>query len=807
MLINNLKVAFRYLINHKSYTFINLAGLTLGFFCFLLLNFYVSSEENVDSQLPQSYRLLQQVTDENGSVRETAASGPQIGLSAKTQFPEIEAVSQILVLGRLTVGNEHENRQYVQISTIDPGFFEVFNFRLLEGDPQHIFEQPNGIVLTESDCKRFLGEGPYLGKTLRTNVFDAIVAGVLPDFPDNTHMTADLMLPNSTAATVFKWWDSFTSDNWHRNSFVTYFKLRPDANASALAAKIENLAKQNWPADAPFRSSFSLQPVQDIHLYPATVEGEIVQSKGNALYVRIFFWVALVILLVACFNYTGLLNVSFMGRAKEIGVRKTIGASGGQLLRQFFTESLLLTGAALLLTIALLQTAEPQLSLIFGKSFDWSALPALNLLGIVIAALAISMLSIIYPAYLVHRMQAIHALRDQRKSAKRMPFYKVMTVCQFVVAIALIAITLIFHQQVQYLQTKTLGFEKDGLLVADINSGNLRSNFAAIKQEFSALPDVQHVSVSSRVPGEWKDFPLVSVRNFGAAGEQSQPMIFVGADKDFLNTFQVKLLEGRNFDGNPADSTNVLLNESAAQRLGLAHPVGEIVEIPSVNWSGDDNPLDETFRATVIGVVADFHFEDFRQEIKPMVIGFRNNPIQNIDYFTLRISTANWATLLASLKNINNDFDPENPLEYHFLDAQFERFFEADLLRSRMLMFFSGIVIFIACMGLFAMATFTLRRRTKEIGIRKVLGAGVGQIVRLVVVDFFWLILIGAAVAIPASWLVMDRWLAEFAYQVNIGWWMFAAAVALTLLIALLTIGWQVIRASLANPVKSLRYE
>ena len=548
-------------------------------------------------------------------MQEIAPLGPQVGYASKEQFPEIEAVTEIIVLGRVTVGNEPGNRNYERVTTVDKGFFKVFNFNFLEGNAENLFSQANGLLLTQSLKEKYFGSGTALGQTLKTNLFDGVVAGVIEDFPPNTHLEGYLIFPEQTASTAFNWWDDFTSTNWHRNAFLTYFKLRKDANIASLENKITRLASENWPEDQLFNSQFALQPVKDIHLYAGEVEGEINKSKGNLFYINIFFWIAFVILLVACFNYTGLLNVAFMGRSREIGVRKVMGAGRKQLLWQFLIESLLLTSFSMLLAWVILQYAQPHLPTLFGPAFDLSTIPLTKIFWIALVGLGISLLAISYPTYLISQLAVVKALQEKHSSNQKFPFRKVMTIFQFVVAIALIASTTVLYRQVNYLQEKELGFDLDGLVTVDINSGILRSKFEAIKQEFSKLPEVQSVSVSSRVPGEWKQFPFVEVLKVGQEPSESKEMIFIGADSDFLSTYNVQLTKGVNFRPHLADTTKVLVNQSAVKALGLENPVGQIINIPQVNWSGDLDELNQPLSAQIAGVVEDFHFEDLRTAI------------------------------------------------------------------------------------------------------------------------------------------------------------------------------------------------
>ena len=807
LLKNNLKVAFRYLYNHKSYSAINIIGLTLGFLCFLILNAYVSSEKNFDTQHGNVYRVLEKEKSDDGSIQEIATVGPQIGYASKEQFPEIETVTELVQLGRFTVGNNPASRNYEHVTTIDQHFFDVFNFNFVEGSAANLFAQANGVLLTESLKKKYFGNEEALGKALKTNVFDAIVGGVIEDFPSDTHVEAGFIVPEQTAATVFNWWNDFVSSNWHRNAFLTYFKLREDADIASLERKITRLASENWPEEEAFNSTFALQSIRDIHLYAHEVDGEMNKSKGNLFYINIFFWIALMILLVACFNYTGLLNVAFMGRSKEIGVRKVVGAGQGQLLWQFLMESLLLTSLSLVIAILALQFVQPLLPQLFGAAFDLSTIPHQKILWIAAIGLGISLLSIAYPAFVISKLAVVNALKEDQQGQRKVPFRKVMTVFQFVAAIVLIACTSILYRQVNYLQQKELGFDMNGLVVVDINSGALRSKYESIKHEFAKLPEVQSVSVSSRVPGEWKQFPLADVTKSGQNKSQSSEMIFIGADADFLSTYKIDVLQGTNFTHQIADSNKVLVNQSAIEHWGMEEPIGQWIDIAQVNWSGDIETMEQPLKLQIAGVVEDFHFEDFRRSIQPMLIGYWNNPIQRIDYYSLRVSTSDWGNTIAALRRINDSFDADNPLEFHILNDQFARFYEADIWRSRLLLFFAGVVIFIACLGLLAMTAFTLKNRTKEIGIRKVLGASAQQIVGLIASDFLKLVLLGAVIAIPLAWLLMSRWLNEFAYRIPLHWWLFACAGLITIGLALLTISLQSIRTALTKPVDSLRSE
>jgi putative ABC transport system permease protein len=357
----------------------------------------------------------------------------------------------------------------------------------------------------------------------------------------------------------------------------------------------------------------------------------------------------------------------------------------------------------------------------------------------------------------------------------------------------------------KYVQEKDLGFDRENLLVVDINSDRLRRNFETVKAEFSKPAEVMSISTSTRVPGEWKSFPVASVRT---PGEQvGREMIFVGIDRDFLKTYDIRLLEGRTIDDPVADSLKIVLTQLAAEQLGLAHPIGQTIEIPGVRFGGNVEDLEAPFRVEVIGIVENFHFESLRAEMMPVIFGAPNTAIQRIDYYTLRIKTSDWDKTIGELKTINSTIDADNPLEYTFLESRFEEFYRADARRGQIFLTFSIVIVLIACLGLFALVSYSVESRTKEIGVRKVLGASVQSIVRLVSNEFLVLVLIAGVIALPVAWYFSREWLKDFAYRADPGAGLFLMATLVALLIALLTICVRVIRAAAANPVDSLRNE
>lgn len=809
MLKNYFKIAVRYLFKNKVFSLVNVLGLTLGFACFILLALFVRDELSFDTFHSDSnsiYRVVQQIKDADGSQRKVATIAPAIGEEAVKDFPEVENQTQLIQIGRLTMGNEPLNRDYERIWIADANFFKFFNFDFLYGNPQQALTEPNNLVITVSTAKKYFGKTDVVGKTLYTNRFQATISGVIKDFPANSHIQMNTIHAEPTWARQIDQWKEWVTSNWTANAMITYVKMKPGFDhKKAFEKKLTTLVTKHYGDDVDYSSSFMLQPLSDIHLYSQDIQGGLNAHPGNALYVYMFSIVGILILVIACFNYMNLSTAAGSRRTREVGMRKTLGAGKWQLIMQFAGEALLLSVLALVLACTLLELVLPYVNSFIGKSLSipYGNLPLVAILfGIVLLS---GILSAFYPSLILSRVNAATALKQEISvGGNNLSLRKILVVAQFVVSIAMISATIIIYQQLNYVRQKDLGFNVDNLITIDINSGALRHQFESIKQEFGKLSEVKNVTVSSRVPGEWKTFPIANVedRTSDAKGQ----MIFVGVDKDFLDTYRINLLKGRNLRNAAADSDKVLLTESAVKELDLKNPIGQKVDINGTIWAGD---LDEDshFSPTVVGIVSDFYFQSFKKEKRPLMLASYRNPIQNIDYYTLRINSSDWQKTLDKLQAINHSFDPENPVEYHFLDQRFQQYYQVDQKRGELFLLFSGIIIFIACMGLFALASFAIENRIKEIGVRKVLGASIANITWLLSSEFTVLVAIAFVLSIPIAYWAAQSWLQEFAYRISISWWIFPAAGLTALLIALGTVSFQTIRAALVNPVESLRNE
>jgi putative ABC transport system permease protein len=429
--------------------------------------------------------------------------------------------------------------------------------------------------------------------------------------------------------------------------------------------------------------------------------------------------------------------------------------------------------------------------------------------GIFMIVAIVTLLAGLYPALFQSGLKPLSLLKSKIQLGRNnISLRRSLVVFQFVVSIVLIAATIIIYKQMQYVNNKDMGFDKDKLVVIDINSGKVRRGAATIKDEFAKLAQVKSVSVTSRVPGEWKTIPSVKVNTNNSNPTKGKDMYFLGVDDQFLSTYNIKLLKGRNFfsSGN-TDSSAVLINETAAKELGITNALGQVITIPSVSFGGDFSALDKPFVATVAGIVKDFNFQSLHEPLAPMVLGFQKNPVHNIDYFTAKLIGGNNEATLKKMNAILHSIDQDHLFEYHFLDKQWDLLYREDKIRETIFLVVALLAIFIAALGLLGLTIYAAEQRVKEIGIRKVLGASVSGIVLMLSKDFLKLVLIAAVIAIPVAWFFMHKWLEDFAYRININWWIFVLSALAAIIIAMATISLQVVRAAIANPVKSLRTE
>jgi len=823
MIKNYFKIAWRSLWKNKLYATLNVAGLTFGISCFLLIGLYLFDELTFDEQHSKADRIYRAIEHKtvNGEASTIAGAGYKLAEESKRTIAEVENTTHIQRTGRANILATENPANFFQetVTVADENFLRIFDFPFVAGDAKTALQEPNSIIINEDLAMRLFKRTDVLGKTLEFSFIDSTplkVTGVVKNHPRNSSFDFSSVLSEATFYADSNYKNMLARD-WLSNNFSVYALLRPGTNAKSVSEKMTKLVHDNFQTPAGTSFSYSLQSLKDIHLdSKGIVDGarnsnvEAI-SQGSTYYIRIFSFVALFVLLIAGINYMNLTTARASARLKEIGVRKSVGAFRGHLVKQFLFESLLVTFISFLLALGVVnlllpafnQFANKQLSLGFANTDYRIWIYAIAFVVI------IGLLSGSYPALLLSRFKPVLLLKGFKlKNRTDLSLRKALVVFQFTISVVMIIGTIVLFLQVRYLNNTNLGFNKDLLTVIDVNTRKARANFEAVKTEMAKIPAVKNVSVTSRVPGEWKSFMTIKIKNGGSTDEPKVAYMF-GADKDFAKTFEVKLLKGRNFD-NPNDSTSIIVNETAAKMLGITEPSDQIVEIPSASYGGSYEPLNREnipFKPRVIGIVKDFHFQSLRDKIEPLVLAYNNNPIQVIDYYSARIESKDIPGTLDKLKTAMVNNDPNDPFEYHFLDDQLALFYVEDERRQTILIWVALATIFIACLGLFGLATYSAEQRVKEIGVRKVLGATVVNLASLLSKDFLKLVLIANGIAFPIAWWATNKWLQEYAYHINVEWWVFGLAGASAIIIALITVSYQAIRAALTNPVKNLRTE
>ncbi len=801
-------IAIRFLLKHKNYTLINVGGLAFSMVAILFIALYVFDELSFDrfhSKADRIYRVIEHRTNDKGEESDMAGVA---FLTAQTdeKIPSVEQYFRMTVLGRINVWTTHDNMFYESTVYADQGLLDIFDFELIDGNRSDALVKPYTLILTRATAIKIFGTDKAAGKELYTDLSEQpfTVTGVLEDFPSNSHLNQNIFFSMESNVNL-DWYKRFSASDWSSNYFSTYYLLKQGANPIDAATTLTNLVKENRGSEAqPFH--FWLQPLTDIHFHSSSIRGGFSSQSGEIYYVYIFGAVGLFILVIALVNYVNLSTSLAITRGKEIGIKKVAGAVRSQLIGQFISEATLVVLVAAIIALAVGNVLLPSFNDFTQKTIASDIFTSSNVLvSLVLFVLATGLLAGSYPAFFLSRLKPVAALKGYGKpTSSSSVMRRGLVVFQFFLSITLIIATLTAYRQIEYVRTKSLGFNQNQLVVLDINSGLVRRNFQTIKNELAQIPGATHVSVSSRIPGEWKN--LAQVRTITSTDPVGSFNYFIGADEDFLNTFEIQLMQGRNFQTDfPADSSSVLLNETAARLMNVE--VGDELTVPSVNMAVSENPLDAPFRARVIGIIQDFHFQSLHQKIAPLMIGYRNNPVQSIDYFTMRLNTNDLEKSLEAMQAALHKVDNSHLLEYNFLDQRLSDFYKADEKRSALFTMAAVVAVALACLGLFSLASFNTALRTKEIGVRKVLGASVSQITVLLSKDYLKLVALGFVLAAPFSWWALQGWLASFAYRIEIGWLILAVACIISLLIALLTVGYKSVMAAIANPIHSLRSE
>ncbi|MGK7390570.1 MAG: ABC transporter permease [Candidatus Cyclobacteriaceae bacterium M2_1C_046] len=797
MLRNYIKVAVRNIFRNKVYAIINILGLTLGITCSSLLLLFVIDELSFDDfhrNKERIYRLVE--IDKSGQeTRYFGMTAPPVAKAFAEDYPEVERGTRLYRFGghiNFKANEElYHEREYFYA---DPDLFQVFTANFIEGDPKTALKEPNSLVIDEDWAITLFGTTQnVVGRTL---VFGdnetAQVTGVIKNLPTNTHLQYRMLVSVPSNADFYKAYIT----NWNTYGAFTYFLLEENTDVDNLNSKIPGFIDTYFAKEQ--QRDFYLQPMADIHFESKEIEYASDSARGEIAYVYIFIAVAIFMLLIACINYMNLATAKSLHRGKEIGIRKVSGAVRGQLITQFLSESTLIALISLIISVGLVDLLLPYFNDLTDKEFIFNTETLggilLLLLGI---TLFVGLLSGTYPAFLMSKLRAANILKGQMSSGKgSVRLRKVLVIVQFTLSIIMIIATIITSRQLNYIQNASLGFDNSGTLVVDINSGDVRSRFETLKNEFAKSPHIKGVAVSSRVPGEWKNLSQVHIRSVGE--RDSLRVNYIGFDEDIIDLYDMEIVEGSNFTGSlQADSLKVLINEKMVEALSLENPVGKFIEI-----SGE-----EVGQFQISGVVRNFNFQSLHNEIAPLIMGFRANPFQSIDYFSLKFDPAYTQEVIAHATAVHNQFEEGSPIEYHFLDEQWQLFYKNDRRASNVFAIGAGITIFIACLGLFGLASFIIQKRTKEIGVRKILGASVKDLFILLAKTFVGQVLIAFAIAVPVAWYAMSKWLDNFAFKFNLGIEEFLLGGLIALFITIISIGYKVLKAAYLNPAGTLKEE
>ncbi|MXY47733.1 MAG: FtsX-like permease family protein [Gemmatimonadetes bacterium] len=798
MIRNYLTVALRNLLRQPVYSLINIVGLAIGMAACMLIVLYIQDELSYDRYHPDADRIYRIVDDieSGGQTIRTAGSPLSWAPALKQDYPEVERFVRMRGTASSWLFHREEMQFYEKkVIWAEDGLFDLFAIPLVAGDPNTALVEPFTIVISETMAAKYFGGEEAMGQILGVdNTYDFKVTGIMRDLPANTHMRADMFTSYSSLATI----GSYYRVNWEvHDNFYTYIRLRENADPDDLEARFPDFLEKY--AGEKYRESGvvlrpSLQPVVDIHLHSHR-ESEF-EPNGDIRFVVLYTLIAFLIPLIACINFVNLATARSAMRAREVGVRKAMGANRTQLLGQFMGEAVVMAAIAMVISSILVQLALPAVNAITGKQLIFPLSNGLLLAALAFGAIVIGLAAGSYPAVYLSGFAPTEVLKGNLETGTRgLNLRKVLVVVQFAMSIFLLVSTAIIYDQLEYISTKRLGFNKEQVMVLPITGSTQRRNTPVLKERLSQLPGVLGVATASGVPG-MRVIPIMAVRPDGMAPEDHLMMATLQVDESFLDVLEIDLAAGRNFstDWGTDSTTGFLLNEAAVRYLGWGTPP-EAIGKPFA-WLPFGGK-----KGNVIGVVEDFHLRTIHEEIEPIVVLTSSYHI----YVLIRLEPGRIPETISRIGEAWRNVDAGFPLEYTFLDEDFDRLYQDDRRLGEVFAIFAVLGVFVACLGLLGLASFSIQQRTREIGIRKLLGSSVSTIVVLLSKDFMKYVLLGNVIAWPLAYFVMMRWLQNYAYAETLDFMWFLAGGVAALVIAWLTIGAHAVAASRRNPVNALR--
>ncbi|MCP4580709.1 MAG: FtsX-like permease family protein [candidate division Zixibacteria bacterium] len=796
MIKNYIKIALRNLRNHKSYSLINISGLAVGMACCILIMLWVSDELGFDRSYENAnnlFRVTNEWTDETGGNRSALTPVP-LGPALKGQFPEIIKATRYDNGEPQFIKYDGKSFHNDLFALADPDFFDMFSISFIQGDTGSVFDNPSSIVLTRGMSEKYFADDDPIGKILNIERRDYTVTGVIENFPANSHIKFDCLAPFSSRP---QWLRQIT-DTWDVSAYYTYIQLSETSSQTDVADKISGVLSSNSASDK-YEFLLDLQPITRIHLYHDVTD--YLSGKGEIKYVYLFSTLAIMILIIACINFMNLATARSCGRAREIGVRKVIGACRTDIIKQFLGESIVTSFTAVLMAIALVELVLPVFNSWSSKQlvldYFGNSRIILSLFGITILT---GLFAGSYPSILLSSFKPIRILKGylNLESGGR-KFRKTLVVIQFTISIFLIVGASVIYSQLHYMRDVNMGFDKEHLLYLRMR-GDFYQNYETIKAELLRDPSILAVTAGSP--------PVESFAGaFGLKLDTRElsdeiRMASLAVDFDYIKTFSMEITQGRDFSGNIAGDKQggFIVNETAARILGSDSLIGKQLAFKS---HGNDLTVSE-YSGSIVGIVKDFHNGSMHNKIMPVII--YNNP-NEIYYMNARIKSTDISAVVGLLNEIWKSYSPQYAFEYHFVDETINSFYRSEQHLGEIFGFFTLLAVFVSCLGLFGLVSFSLEQRVKEIGIRKVLGASLSNLMLLLSKDFLILVALANIIAWPLAHFTMSSWLESFAYRIELGWLYFILSGILAFSIAFLTISFQSIIAANANPVESLRHE
>ena len=801
MLRNYLKTAIRNLWKRKSFSLINIAGLAIGMAVSFLILLYVWNEVTYDrfhENNENIYRIATKL-DAQGRHLEVATVPAPLGPALDDQFPEVGLVARLHGFGRRIVSYEEKLYDETNIYHADPELFDVFTIPVARGNPDSWLQAPFQLVITQEMAEKYFGGADPIGKTLKIdNRYTYTVTGVVKKMPENSHFKFDMIGSLSSLEKI-----RGDLNVWMGFNYRTYILLEGNPSIEGITKKFNDLLMANIPEQFKQLGAeveLFLQPLRSIHLH-SHLEGEM-EPPGNPAFIRILTTIALFILLIACINFMNLSTAQSSRRAREVGMRKVLGAHRGKLIGQFLGESLLLSFISLVIAIVLIYAFLPVFNQLVSKDLVFN--PAQNgiiLLGLIGITIMAGLLAGTYPAFFLSAFVPLEVLKSRFKAGKGHRFFRNgLVTLQYVISITLIISTFVIFYQLHHVKNRDLGFDKEQVAVISLR-GQVFQKHDVFKNEILRLPGVVSAACSSTVPSRGLSETMFS---FEGIDRKKQVFPIMEIDPDYLKTMNMQLAVGRNLSkDHPGDNKAMILNETLVKQLGWEEPIGKTVSMMDLADSGSPEKGFVEVPYTVVGVVKDFHFESLHQKIRGHLMKMSGE----VNRISVKIRPGTIAGTLQSIENIWRQFEPAHPFSYIFLDDSFDRLYRSEQRMGQIFISFTLMAILISCLGLFGLASFTADQRTKEIGIRKVLGASISNVVLLLSRDFTKWVILANVVAWPAAYIVMARWLQNFAYRISLAIWMFVLSGVIALIIAVLTVSTKALKAAAADPVNSLRYE